>query len=297
MRNSTSKEQHMSRNRSFRNNSADDLARATGASQATVTYERRNEDGTLETLSRVSSSDHFEVTASDAQLKFVDKLLNEREMDDAEYKTFRLMRTAEYCDFDTKVASGLIDTLLKMPFKRQPVEEDSDLAKVVAELERQRDTNTLNDFTSSLLTQYERRGTLSEKQVAAMIRGMEKRAESKDNDNPLPDVPAGRYAVKDNDDEWSFYKVDRPDKGRWEGYTFVKRLVASGGFGDDLSEQRLTFKVTRTILERIIEAGIEESMARYGHELGVCGACGRTLTDEESIARGIGPVCAGRLGF
>jgi hypothetical protein len=32
--------------------------------------------------------------------------------------------------------------------------------------------------------------------------------------------------------------------------------------------------------------------ALYGH----CFICGRTLTDEESISLGIGPVCIGKLG-
>lgn len=33
----------------------------------------------------------------------------------------------------------------------------------------------------------------------------------------------------------------------------------------------------------------------YGALYGVCAVCGRTLTDEDSIAAGIGPVCAARL--
>jgi hypothetical protein len=33
---------------------------------------------------------------------------------------------------------------------------------------------------------------------------------------------------------------------------------------------------------------------RYGMLIGKCGVCGRTLTDEESRANGIGPVCAER---
>jgi uncharacterized protein DUF6011 len=35
-------------------------------------------------------------------------------------------------------------------------------------------------------------------------------------------------------------------------------------------------------------------MVRYGQELGECGHCGRTLTDEASRAAGIGPVCASK---
>jgi len=39
----------------------------------------------------------------------------------------------------------------------------------------------------------------------------------------------------------------------------------------------------------------EATFAHYGLETGECGICGKTLTDPESIARGIGPVCNSRL--
>jgi hypothetical protein len=39
-------------------------------------------------------------------------------------------------------------------------------------------------------------------------------------------------------------------------------------------------------------AELTEAQARYGRELGVCGACGRHLTDEASRARGLGSECA-----
>lgn len=40
-----------------------------------------------------------------------------------------------------------------------------------------------------------------------------------------------------------------------------------------------------------------ETAERYGKLYGVCAICGRTLTNEESIERGIGPVCAERMGW
>lgn len=36
--------------------------------------------------------------------------------------------------------------------------------------------------------------------------------------------------------------------------------------------------------------------AKFGHTTGTCLVCARTLTDPESVARGIGPVCASRFG-
>lgn len=35
----------------------------------------------------------------------------------------------------------------------------------------------------------------------------------------------------------------------------------------------------------------------YGKRYGKCSVCARTLTDPESIDRGIGPVCAERFGW
>lgn len=105
------------------------------------------------------------------------------------------------------------------------------------------------------------------------------------------EVPEGRYAVVGEDHVTRFYKVDRPTEGRWAGYVFVK-VQAS----DEL--HNLRSKASRNdVLRRIAEAGIEASMALYGKELGKCGHCGRTLTDEESRAYGIGPICRGKMGF
>ena len=35
----------------------------------------------------------------------------------------------------------------------------------------------------------------------------------------------------------------------------------------------------------------------HGHEYGQCSCCGRELTNPESVARGIGPICADRWGW
>lgn len=38
-----------------------------------------------------------------------------------------------------------------------------------------------------------------------------------------------------------------------------------------------------------------EEAKKFGQIYGVCCVCGRTLTDEESVANGIGPICAGKF--
>lgn len=108
-------------------------------------------------------------------------------------------------------------------------------------------------------------------------------------DPRTPDVPAGRYAVKGPDGEFVFIKVDRPTDGRWKGYTFVKRQ--SGG-----NYINVRGNEAQDILHAIA-ADPNQAMRMYGILLGKCGHCGRALTDAESRAAGIGPVCAGKMGW
>lgn len=99
------------------------------------------------------------------------------------------------------------------------------------------------------------------------------------------EVKPGRYAVE-FDGALHFFLVETPDEGRWASFTFVSEQA-----GDNLYPVKGARKgeVLRAI------ADDADALARYGKELGVCGVCGRNLTDEESRERGIGPVCAGRL--
>lgn len=104
------------------------------------------------------------------------------------------------------------------------------------------------------------------------------------------DVPAGHYAVTGEDGTTDFYRVDRPEKGRWAGYVFVKLQLS-----DDY--QNCSIPTAKAILAKIEEAGPREAAIRYGHELGKCSICNRTLTNPESIEAGIGPVCAQNRGW
>lgn len=107
-----------------------------------------------------------------------------------------------------------------------------------------------------------------------------------------PAVTAGRYALDFGPDhegvnQIRFYRVDAPTQGRWAGRVFVKRY-----------ESDETVRISRgeeaDVLRRIT-ADPEAAMARYGQEIGRCGRCGRTLTNDESRALGIGPECRAKL--
>lgn len=105
------------------------------------------------------------------------------------------------------------------------------------------------------------------------------------------DVPAGRYAVENEDGVLRFYRVDKPEEGRWAGRTFVSVQASDDWFPVKARDSR------NAILAKIQADGPREASMRYGREIGHCGICGRTLTDNESIARGIGPVCAQKFGW
>lgn len=101
-------------------------------------------------------------------------------------------------------------------------------------------------------------------------------------------VPAGCYALDTKDgalNETVFYRVDRPEEGRWAGRVFVKRLEG----GD--REIRVPVGQVAGILERIASVGAEEAFKAYGRLTRVCGVCGKSLTNDESRAYGIGPKC------
>lgn len=106
----------------------------------------------------------------------------------------------------------------------------------------------------------------------------------------VPDHDKFRMAVRlpHEEDRVRFFRVDTPQKGRWAGFVFLKEQA-----GDDLHPVK---GVARE--EMIIKVLLEDAKAAlklYASELESCGICGRTLTDEESRARGIGPICADKV--
>jgi hypothetical protein len=80
-----------------------------------------------------------------------------------------------------------------------------------------------------------------------------------------------------------------PSEGpQWTRY-FLRQMI---GGHSEAQRVRMAPEAMVRIAHKILEAGPKESMLRYGRELGECGHCGRTLTNDASRAAGIGPVCA-----
>lgn len=89
----------------------------------------------------------------------------------------------------------------------------------------------------------------------------------------------------------TIYKVQRAVHG--SGHLYAKKLIPSED--PDYKRGHFVFEpgaITRLRPEHALSV---TEAAAYGRLYGFCVVCGRTLTDEQSIAAGIGPVCAGRL--
>jgi hypothetical protein len=100
----------------------------------------------------------------------------------------------------------------------------------------------------------------------------------------LPEVPAGRYAVEEAG-TLKFFHVRHGKPGtRWEGFVFLD-IQASD------ETHAIRDRARKAQILALIAQDVEAALCRYGQELGVCGDCGRTLTDETSRAIGRGPVC------
>lgn len=102
------------------------------------------------------------------------------------------------------------------------------------------------------------------------------------------EVADGHYALL-TDGVVKFYSVTNVTEGKWAGFTFVNAQAS-----DEYH------KVGRESSARIlaeIASDPQAAMKLYGHSLGKCGHCNRTLTDEASRAAGIGPICARKLGW
>jgi hypothetical protein len=89
----------------------------------------------------------------------------------------------------------------------------------------------------------------------------------------------GRYAVIGEDGTVDFYHLKESKKGN---------LYALLQTGDN--ETFVNWDVANAVFRKIL-ADPKEAMIRYGREIGKCGHCGRTLTNEESRQAGIGPIC------
>lgn len=215
--------------------------------------------------------------ASHAQVEFIKNLLRTRDT----RNLTRLPGGEDVDNISLKGATDLIERLLSCP-EIPAMAAAANLAtpaqvKFAASLAAERGVPA---DTFATLTRKEISKTID------MLKGMPRIA-APTTPAEAPEVPEGRYAIE-VDGVVKFYKVDRPTEGKWAGYVFVKVQASDDTFPIRNREAKAAILAT-------IAKDPKEAMLRYGREIGACGHCGRTLTDEASRARGIGPICAGKV--
>ena len=145
------------------------------------------------------------------------------------------------------------------------------------------DNAPADTFAASLLAGIRRFGGLTTGQYTAVLRNIDR--------GPRQDPATGAGVTTDG---WykageDIFKVQVAVHG--SGKLYAKRLMVTG-------HGEATWEYAPGMVYRLTDAdrlSIEDA-AKFGTLYGVCAVCGRTLTDEESIEAGIGPVCIKRLG-
>ncbi len=153
------------------------------------------------------------------------------------------------------------------------------LGEIVAWADQQHWSN----FAQSLVAQYQRKGYLSDAQIASLTKMYLKVASKSSAPKPTnPATEVGMYA-KDG----KVYRVKRSESGNLyamlydpSGATKSERFTYARGVVSTLSaDDRMS---------------VDQAEA-LGLKFGICCVCGAELTAEKSVGRGIGPVCAGRV--
>lgn len=120
--------------------------------------------------------------------------------------------------------------------------------------------------------------------------------------NPPPisafqEMPAGYYATPSltGNNDYDFWRLDKPESGKWAGRLFVKRIVG-GGSGDEMQSFQLSNIQQRLACKAIMDMGPDESQTLFAAEMTRCIDCGRALTDKISRDERRGPTCRNKRG-
>jgi hypothetical protein len=177
-----------------------------------------------------------------------------------------------------------------------------------------REMASWHGFAASLVSQFDQRGSLSERQVAtardAVARSalrQAERARAKSSNSGNVDVSAIErlfVVALESGLKRPRFLTDvlvispAPSTGRNAGSIYVKH---DGEYAGRISGGRFmaTAAASATTLPLLLELAADPSgVARmHGRRTGNCCCCGRELTDPESISSGIGPICADRWGL
>lgn len=88
--------------------------------------------------------------------------------------------------------------------------------------------------------------------------------------------------------------INLTDGGSYGQNKWYGRITADGVFSPAEAARNLESEDKRelwALLQRLRDGDAEQVFAEYGKRFGVCCVCGRELTNEQSVADGIGPIC------
>lgn len=105
---------------------------------------------------------------------------------------------------------------------------------------------------------------------------------------PAAEVPAGRYAI--TDDEIKCYAVEIGKEGtRWEGFTFLSRISSDDRFP-------IKNRAEKARILAAIAADVDGAAVLAALTLRQCRRCGRTLSDTKNpyFSAGLGPDCGAK---
>lgn len=167
-----------------------------------------------------------------------------------------------------------------------------------------------NPFAGSLHSSLHKWGSLTPKQLLAVQGAIARAKIAQDKAQNAPTVSvepievafgkasaAGIAHPKLRLGEFVFSPA--PATGKNPGAIYVKH--SDGSYLGKVAGSRLftVSTVSPQVESEIVSVAADPLNAAiaYGKRYGKCSVCARTLTDEASIARGIGPVCAERFGW
>lgn len=159
-----------------------------------------------------------------------------------------------------------------------------------------------NNFAASLCETVATYGNLSVGQEAAVLKalGRDQLAEAQLSTRATDlDVSSlkGYYAVPDGETRLKIAVRHPGTQSKYHGWVFVDD-GAEYGSRQNYGKQA-PGSTYRGRLQEQLKAILADPLAAqvaYGRLTGVCGVCGRKLEDEQSVAAGIGPICAAKFG-
>lgn len=165
-----------------------------------------------------------------------------------------------------------------------------------------------NNFARSLLEQVDRRGELSEKQVAAVTRNLQPR--EPEVVRRMDDVVAffqqafakgaKKPVIRGISQGRTYHFTVASPRGKNAGCFYVKRInltpMEDDYMGKITPEGRFypSRDATDVDLHALEYVGMDvmSAVRNYGEQYGNCGFCGLDLTDPVSVALKYGPICA-----